>query len=225
MNKAQLVAALAHRLGDRGAAALAVDELLDVIVRAVHAGDSVTIPGFGVFERRERAARTGRNPQTGASIQLAATSVPAFRAGASFRDVVSGARTLPTAVPPVATAARPPVTTSRTLVARPAAKPATRPVPVAAATPSLTGGLPRVDGAQRSGKGAGKSGAKGKSKSLDVGRPGARSNDDSGASGSGKRARKAGSKGADTRSSRRSEKASGKGHGKGKAGKGNGKKK
>ncbi|MCW2631444.1 MAG: hypothetical protein JWR88_406 [Pseudonocardia sp.] len=225
MNKAQLVAALADRLGDRGAAALAVDELLDVIVRAVHAGDSVTISGFGVFERRERAARTGRNPQTGAAIQLAATSVPAFRAGASFRDVVSGVRTLPTAVPPAATAARPPVTTSRTLVARPAAKPATRPVPVAAAAPSSTGGLPRVDGAQRSGKTVGKSGAKGKSKSLDVGRPGARSNDDAGASGSGKGARKAGSKGADARSSRRSEKASGKGHGKGKAGKGTGKKK
>jgi DNA-binding protein HU-beta len=112
MNKAQLVAALADRLGDRAAAALAVDELLDVIVRAVHAGDSVTIPGFGVFERRERAARTGRNPQTGATIALAATSVPGFRAGVSFRDVVSGARTLPAAGPPGVAAAKG-ATTSR----------------------------------------------------------------------------------------------------------------
>jgi DNA-binding protein HU-beta len=137
MNKAQLVAALADRLGDRGAAALAVDELLDVIVRAVHAGDSVTISGFGVFERRERAARTGRNPQTGASIQLAATNVPAFRAGVSFRDVVSGARTLPAAGPPgVAAASGPTTSRARTPAAPvPAAKRATTPPAAAQSAP------------------------------------------------------------------------------------------
>jgi DNA-binding protein HU-beta len=95
VNKAELVQALAERLdGDRKVAAAAVDGLLDVIVRTVHSGDSVAVTGFGVFERRERAARSGRNPRTGQVIEVAATSVPAFRPGAMFRDVVSGAREL-----------------------------------------------------------------------------------------------------------------------------------
>lgn len=112
MNKAELVQALAERLdADRRVAAAAVDGLLDVIVRAVHEGDSVSVVGFGVFERRERAARTARNPRTGQLIEVPATAVPAFRPGATFRDVVSGARTLgePAAPQPAAprVAARP----------------------------------------------------------------------------------------------------------------------
>jgi DNA-binding protein HU-beta len=93
VNKAELVRALAERLGgDRGTASAAVDGLLDVIVRAVGAGESVSVAGFGVFERRERAARSGRNPRTGQAIQVPAAVVPAFRPGAYFRDVASGLR-------------------------------------------------------------------------------------------------------------------------------------
>jgi DNA-binding protein HU-beta len=95
VNKAELVQALAERLdSDRKVAVAAVDGLLDVIVRAVYAGDSVSLIGFGVFERRERAARTARNPRTGQLIEIPATAVPGFRPGAMFRDVVSGARSL-----------------------------------------------------------------------------------------------------------------------------------
>lgn len=116
MNKAELVTALAERLdGDRRAAAAALDGLVDVIVRAVQAGETVTVTGFGVFERRERAARAGRNPRTGEVIQLPAAAIPGFRAGAMFRDVVSGTRELaepapsrPRTRPPVASAAAAP---------------------------------------------------------------------------------------------------------------------
>jgi DNA-binding protein HU-beta len=73
-------------------AAAALDGLLDLIVRTVHSGDSVSIAGFGVFERRERAARSARNPRTGQRIEVPATAVPAFRPGTTFRDVVSGVR-------------------------------------------------------------------------------------------------------------------------------------
>lgn len=166
MNKAQLVAALADRLGDRGAAALAVDELLDVIVRAVHAGDSVTIPGFGVFERRERAARTGRNPQTGEAIQLAATSVPGFRAGAAFRDVVSGVRVLPAVVAVEVSAASAPASRTRTAAA---------PVPAAtrATTPAATQSAPLGEDADRRQNGD----AKGSDASEKAGKGGKKSND------------------------------------------------
>lgn len=95
MNKAELITALAEHLeGDRRAAGAAVDGLLDVIVRTVQAGDSVSLTGFGVFEQRQRAARSGRNPRTGQTIQVPATVVPAFRPGTLFRDVVSGTREL-----------------------------------------------------------------------------------------------------------------------------------
>jgi DNA-binding protein HU-beta len=134
VNKAELVTALAEHLdGDRKTAAAAVDGLLDVIVRTVHAGDSVSLTGFGVFERRDRAARAGRNPRTGEVIQLPATAVPAFRPGAGFRDVVSGARepgeapAAPAAARPAPTrsrAARPAVASASTNNAAPAAAPA-----------------------------------------------------------------------------------------------------
>ncbi|MDT7677478.1 MAG: DNA-binding protein HU-beta, partial [Pseudonocardiales bacterium] len=116
MNKAELVTALAEHLeGDRKVATTALDGLLDVIVRTVHAGDSVTLTGFGVFERRERAARSGRNPRTGQVIDVPATAVPAFRPGAGFRDVVSGVRE-----PGARSAAAPAATGTR--AARPAAR-------------------------------------------------------------------------------------------------------
>ena len=71
MNKAQLIEALAERLsGDRKAAGTAVDGLVDVIVRTVNKGEKVNITGFGVFEKRARAARTARNPRTGESVKV-----------------------------------------------------------------------------------------------------------------------------------------------------------
>ncbi|MGH3886213.1 MAG: HU family DNA-binding protein, partial [Pseudonocardiaceae bacterium] len=75
--------------------AAAVAGLVDVVVRAVNRGDKVTITGFGVFEKRARAARMARNPRTGQSVKVKKTNVPAFRPGTLFREVVSGARKLP----------------------------------------------------------------------------------------------------------------------------------
>lgn len=92
MNKTQLVDAVSARVGDRRAAAAAVDGVLDTIVATVATGESVTIIGFGVFEGRARAARTARNPRTGAAVAVPATTVPAFRPGAGFRTAVGGER-------------------------------------------------------------------------------------------------------------------------------------
>jgi DNA-binding protein HU-beta len=90
MNKSQLVDALADRLGDRKTATTAVDALLQIVVDTVRSGDSVSLAGFGVFESRARAARTGRNPRTGETVAVPATTVPAFRPGTGFRNAVSG---------------------------------------------------------------------------------------------------------------------------------------
>ncbi len=90
MNKTQLVDALADRLGDRKTATTAVDALLQIVVDTVRSGDSVSLAGFGVFESRARAARTGRNPRTGETVAVPATTVPAFRPGTGFRNAVSG---------------------------------------------------------------------------------------------------------------------------------------
>ena len=97
MNKAELIDALAERIGDKKTAGAAVDGLVDIVVRAVSKGDKVTISGFGVFEKRARAARTARNPRTGEAVKVKKTSVPAFRPGMNFKEVVSGAKKLPKA--------------------------------------------------------------------------------------------------------------------------------
>jgi DNA-binding protein HU-beta len=86
---------------DRRSATAAVENVVDTIVRAVHKGDSVTITGFGVFEQRRRAARVARNPRTGETVKVKPTSVPAFRPGAQFKAVVSGAQRLPAEGPAV----------------------------------------------------------------------------------------------------------------------------
>jgi len=86
---------------DRRQATAAVENVVDTIVRAVHKGDSVTITGFGVFEQRRRAARVARNPRTGETVKVKPTSVPAFRPGAQFKAVVSGAQRLPAEGPAV----------------------------------------------------------------------------------------------------------------------------
>jgi DNA-binding protein HU-beta len=95
VNKAQLVEAIADKVGGRQQAAEAVDHVLDAIVRAVVAGERVSVTGFGSFEKVDRPARYARNPQTGERVRVKKTSVPRFRAGQGFKDLVSGSKKLP----------------------------------------------------------------------------------------------------------------------------------
>jgi DNA-binding protein HU-beta len=91
VNKADLVSHVSADVGiSKREANEAVDSFLAAIQSALTKGEKVTLPGFGTFERRARAARTGRNPQTGAAIKVAATKVPAFKAGAALKQAVSG---------------------------------------------------------------------------------------------------------------------------------------
>jgi DNA-binding protein HU-beta len=99
VNKAELIEALAARLGDRKTATAALDAVLAEVQQAVTKGDRVAITGFGVFEKRVRGARTARNPRTGEAVKVKKTSVPAFRAGAGFKEMVASGR-----VPKVAAA-------------------------------------------------------------------------------------------------------------------------
>jgi DNA-binding protein HU-beta len=92
VNRAELIDQIRDRLGaSKSEAENAVDAVLDTIQRAVAAGERVAITGFGVFEKVERAARTGRNPRTGQTVKVKATAVPKFRPGTQFKGVVSGA--------------------------------------------------------------------------------------------------------------------------------------
>ena len=95
VNKAQLIDKLSTQLGSKKAAADAVDAVVDTITRAVASGERVAITGFGAFEKVARPARTGRNPRTGAAVKIKKTTVPKFRPGQGFKDVVSGAKKLP----------------------------------------------------------------------------------------------------------------------------------
>ena len=95
MNKAQLIDKLSGQLGGKKAATEAVDAVVDTITRAVASGERVAITGFGVFEKVARPARTGRNPRTGETVKIKKTTVPKFKAGQAFKDVVSGAKKLP----------------------------------------------------------------------------------------------------------------------------------
>ena len=90
MNKSDLVDAVATATGsNRAAAGEAVDAVLSSIQTTLVNGDKVTLPGFGTFEVRSRAARTGRNPQTGEAIQVKASKAPAFKAGAGLKAAVN----------------------------------------------------------------------------------------------------------------------------------------
>ncbi|HEX4688181.1 MAG TPA: HU family DNA-binding protein [Nocardioides sp.] len=89
MNKTELVEKIAEDAGlDKRSAEQALRAALNAITDAVAAGERVTLPGFGTFERRERAAREGRNPQTGETLKIAKSKVPAFKAGATFKSYV-----------------------------------------------------------------------------------------------------------------------------------------
>lgn len=89
MNKSDLIDAIADRVGGRAAATKAVEAFLDTVTRAVAAGEKVALSGFGVFEKAERAARTGRNPATGEEMQIPASTVPKVKVGKSFKDAVN----------------------------------------------------------------------------------------------------------------------------------------
>jgi DNA-binding protein HU-beta len=89
MNKSDLIEAMAEA-GDisKTAAGRALDALTDSIAVALKKGDTVSIIGFGTFSVKERAARTGRNPQTGASIEIAASKNPGFKPGKALKDAI-----------------------------------------------------------------------------------------------------------------------------------------
>lgn len=89
MNKGELVSSVAASAGlSKKDAEKAVAAVFDSITEALKKGDKVQLVGFGTFEVRERAARTGHNPKTNESIQIAASRVPAFKAGKALKDEV-----------------------------------------------------------------------------------------------------------------------------------------
>ena len=90
MNKAELVAAMAAKTGDtkKGTEEF-VNALVDVVTATLKKGEKVQLVGFGSFEARKRAARKGRNPQTGEEIKISASKSPVFKPGKAFKDLVN----------------------------------------------------------------------------------------------------------------------------------------
>ena len=90
MNKSELIDAIAASADiSKAEAGRALDAVLDSITGALKTGDSVVLVGFGTFAVKERAARTGRNPQTGAPIEIEAARIPGFKAGKALKDAVN----------------------------------------------------------------------------------------------------------------------------------------
>ncbi|AJR09428.1 DNA-binding protein HU-beta [Photobacterium gaetbulicola] len=90
MNKTQLVDKIAENADiSKASAGRALDAFIDAVSESLKEGDQVALVGFGTFSVRERAARTGRNPQTGEEIQIAAAKVPGFKAGKALKDSVN----------------------------------------------------------------------------------------------------------------------------------------
>ena len=93
MNKSDLIEAIAARSDlSKVAAGRALDSVVAVITEAVAAGDTVALVGFGSFKPAPRAAREGKNPKTGEKLQIPATTLPKFSAGASFKAAVSSSK-------------------------------------------------------------------------------------------------------------------------------------
>jgi DNA-binding protein HU-beta len=91
MKKSELIDATAAEADiSKAAAGRALDAIMSAVVKAVAKGDTVTLVGFGTFKSSKRAARTGRNPQTGKELKIPATTVPRFTAGAGFKATVAG---------------------------------------------------------------------------------------------------------------------------------------
>ena len=90
MNKSELIVAIAAASDiSKADAGRALDATLDAVTGALKKGDSVSLVGFGTFSVKERAAREGRNPQTGETIKIAAAKVPGFKAGKALKDAVN----------------------------------------------------------------------------------------------------------------------------------------
>lgn len=90
MNKSELIEAIAASADiPKATAGRALDAVIESVTNALAAGDSVTLVGFGTFASKERAARTGRNPQTGKAINIAAAKIPGFKAGKALKDAVN----------------------------------------------------------------------------------------------------------------------------------------
>lgn len=91
MKKDELVQAVAEKAGiNKAEADRALSAIVETVTGAVAAGNKIQIPGLGTFEARERAAREGRNPQTGETMQIAATTVPGFKAATAFKNATAG---------------------------------------------------------------------------------------------------------------------------------------
>ena len=91
MNKSDLIDAIALSADiSKAAAGRALEATVDSITEALQAGDQVALVGFGTFQVKDRAARSGRNPQTGETIQIKASKVPGFKAGKGLKDKVKG---------------------------------------------------------------------------------------------------------------------------------------
>lgn len=90
MNKQELIDAVAESADlSKAGAARAIDAMTDSVTSALKKGDTVSLVGFGSFTVKDRPARTGRNPQTGAPINIAAARVPSFKAGKALKDAVN----------------------------------------------------------------------------------------------------------------------------------------
>ncbi|WP_018079299.1 HU family DNA-binding protein [Thiobacillus denitrificans] len=93
MNKSEFIDAVAAKADtSKATAARAVNAAIELIGETLAKGDAVALVGFGTFEARKRAARTGKNPATGASIKIPATTVPAFKAGKGLKDQVAAGK-------------------------------------------------------------------------------------------------------------------------------------
>ena len=90
MNKSELIDAIAASADiPKAAAGRALDAMVDSVTDALKKGDQVVLVGFGTFSVKDRAARTGRNPQTGQPIQIAAAKIPSFKAGKALKDALN----------------------------------------------------------------------------------------------------------------------------------------
>ncbi|WP_122816929.1 HU family DNA-binding protein [Nocardioides pantholopis] len=91
MKKDELVQAIAENADlSKADADRALKAVAEVITQQVASGEKIQVPGLGTFEPRDRSAREGRNPQTGATVQIAATTVPGFKAATAFKQAVAG---------------------------------------------------------------------------------------------------------------------------------------
>ncbi|MCU7920390.1 MAG: HU family DNA-binding protein [Candidatus Thiodiazotropha sp. (ex Dulcina madagascariensis)] len=90
MNKAELIEAMAESADiSKAAAGRALDGMVQTVTEVMQAGDTLSLVGFGTFSVKERAAREGRNPQTGETIKIKASRIPSFKAGKALKDAIN----------------------------------------------------------------------------------------------------------------------------------------